>query len=273
MRSPYRLSAASGAHSEPSIAFSAVSGENVCSLPREITKRVIMSMGGKGGVGKTAQMVGLVEWYDHNEIPVQLLDLDTENKARGSLAHFYPSRAAKVNIHTAAGLDAFVDCLGDGAPIVVADMGAGAGGVTTDWFDAMYQSSAEAGIAFTAIGVVTEDPASVASALGWANQLQQRVAYIVVKNSTSPHADFHYWENSLEAKKFIEVFSPAVIHMGYRLPELEGATRNHGVTLGSVAGRKNNVPELQKSSLVMRAQSYRRAMSAEFDRVKEVLLP
>jgi hypothetical protein len=217
--------------------------------------------------------MSLAEWYGHNEIPVQLLDLDTENKARGSLAHFFPGRAAKVNIHTAAGLDAFVDCLYEGAPVVLADMGAGAGKVTVDWFDSMYQSAIEAGIAFTAIGVVTEDPASVASVLGWANQLQGRVAYIVVKNSTSPHSDFHYWENSLEAKKFVEAFSPAVLNMAYRLPELERATRNHGVTLGSVADRKTEVPELRKASLVMRAQSYRRAMFAEFDRVKGVLLP
>jgi hypothetical protein len=33
------------------------------------------------------------------------------------------------------------------------------------------------------------------------------------------------------------------------------------------------VIELQEASLVMRAQSYRRALFAEFDRVKEVLLP
>jgi hypothetical protein len=61
--------------------------------------------------------------------------------------------------------------------------------------------------------------------------------------------------------------------MDYRLPELENALRNHGVTLGEVAARKAKVPELQKASLVMRAQSYRRSMFAEFDRVKELLLP
>jgi Mrp family chromosome partitioning ATPase len=40
-------------------------------------KRVILSMGGKGGVGKTSIMSGLAEWFDSNQIPVQLLDLDT----------------------------------------------------------------------------------------------------------------------------------------------------------------------------------------------------
>ena len=94
-------------------------------------KRIILSMGGKGGVGKTSVMTGLAEWFEDNEIPMNLLDLDSENKSRGSLAHFYGEKAPKVNIHTPAGLDAFVDHLADGAPVILADMGAGAGQVPT----------------------------------------------------------------------------------------------------------------------------------------------
>lgn len=45
------------------------------------------------------------------------------------------------------------------------------------------------------------------------------------------------------------------------------------MTLGEVAARETNAPELQKASLVMRAQSYRRRMFAEFEKVKELLLP
>ena len=133
------------------------------------TKRVILSMGGKGGVGKTSVMTGLAEWFRENDIPAKLLDLDTENKARGSLAHFFHGEVPKVNINTPAGLDAFVDELNDGPPVILADMGAGAGQVTYDWFDKMYPDVSEAGIVFTAIGVVTSDPASVESVLAWAS--------------------------------------------------------------------------------------------------------
>ena len=45
-------------------------------------KRVVFTMGGKGGVGKTGLMVALAEWFEANEIPFTLLDLDTENKER-----------------------------------------------------------------------------------------------------------------------------------------------------------------------------------------------
>jgi MinD-like ATPase involved in chromosome partitioning or flagellar assembly len=230
-------------------------------------------MGGKGGVGKTSIMVGLAEWFHMNQIPVKLLDLDTEHKARGSLTHFFSGQAPKVNIHSPAGLDAFIDQLSDGAPVVLADMGAGSGQVTYDWFETMYPDIADAGIAFTTIGVVTSDPASVESVLAWAAQLQNRVAYLIVENCITDRTDFTYWKESEQARRFREVFSPKVIRMDYRLAELENATRNHGVTLGGVASRGTEAPELRRASLVMRAQSYRRRMFAEFDRVKELLLP
>ena len=62
------------------------------------TKRVVFTMGGKGGVGKTGVVVALAEWFQANEIPVTLLD--TENKARGSLKHFFDGSATKVDVHT-----------------------------------------------------------------------------------------------------------------------------------------------------------------------------
>ena len=91
---------------------------------KSAAKRVILTMGGKGGVSKTAFMTALAEWFEFHHLPVTLLDLDTENKARGSLKHYFDASAQKINIHTPAGLDAFVDHLDDGARIILADMGA-----------------------------------------------------------------------------------------------------------------------------------------------------
>jgi hypothetical protein len=137
----------------------------------------------------------------------------------------------------------------------------------------MYADVSDAGIVFTAIGVVTSDPASVDSVLEWATRLQRRTAYLIVENSVSLPTDFTYWRESEQALQFQKMFAPAVIRMDYRLPDLENAVRNHGVTLGEVAARETNAPELQKASLVMRAQSNRRRMFAEFEKVKELLLP
>jgi len=144
--------------------------------------------------------------------------------------------------------------------------------VTTKWFNTMYPQVAEAGIVFTAIGVITEDSAAVEGLLQWASQLQSRVSYLVVKNSISEQTTFDYWDNTYEAREFVKIFNPAIIKMDYRLPELEQATRNHGVTLSQVAKRRTDVQELQKGSLVMRAQGCCREMFSEFDRVKDLLL-
>lgn len=237
------------------------------------SKRVILTMGGKGGVGKTSFMLVLAEWFQSHEIPATLLDLDTENKSRGSLKHYFDGKVTKVNIHTAAGLDAFVDYLTEGAPIILADMGASSGQVTHDWFDSMFEDVAATGVAFTAIGIVTPDPASVESVLNWAARLQDRVDYVVVENATTHQADFSYWRDSDQARQFRTVFQPVVLAMEFRLPELENPARQHGVTLGQIVERRLNVPELQRASLVIRAQSYRRRLFEEIEKAKGLLLP
>jgi hypothetical protein len=132
---------------------------------------------------------------------------------------------------------------------------------------------AEQGVAFTAIGIVTSDPASVESVLSWANRLQGRVDYLIVENAAVPHADLVYWRESEPARRFREMFEPAVVAMEFRLPDLENPARQHGVTLGQVATRTTAVEELQKASIVMRAQAYRRRLFGEFEKVKELLLP
>jgi len=239
----------------------------------EYSKRIVFTMGGKGGVGKTGAMVALAEWFAANEIPVTLLDLDTENKARGSLKHFFNGTVTKVNIHTPAGLDAFVDHLEGESQIVLADMGAGAGEVVADWFESMHEDVAAIGVRFTAVGVVTPDPASVESLLAWASRLQDRVEYVVVENAISALSDFTYWRSTEQARRFREAFSPVVLKMEFRLAELENPLRQHGIKLGDLANRKATVEELKRASLIMRAQSYQRHLFAEFDRNKEVFLP
>jgi MinD-like ATPase involved in chromosome partitioning or flagellar assembly len=236
-------------------------------------KRIVFTMGGKGGVGKTGLMVALAEWFEAHEIPFTLLDLDTENKARGSLKHFFNGSVTKVNIHTPAGLDTFIDHLESGASIILADMGAGSGQVASDWFDAMYEDVSATGARFTAVGVITPDPASVESVLAWANRLQDRVQYVVVQNATGPQSNFSYWDSAEQAIRFREALFPTVVRMEFRLAELENPARQHGVRLGQVATRQNSVDELKRASIVMRAESYRRRLFAEFDRAKEMFLP
>ena len=236
-------------------------------------KRVILTMGGKGGVGKTSFMLVLTEWFESHNVPFILLDLDTENKARGSLKHYFKNTAHKINIHTPAGLDAFIDYLEEASPVILADMGAGSGEVTQEWFDTMHEDVAATGVNFTAVGIVTPDPASVESVLSWASRLQDRVSYLIVENANTQQADFSYWRDSEQAQQFRNIFQPIVLTMKFRLPELENPARQHGATLGQILSRSVKVPELQKTSLVMRATTYRRLLFEELETAKDLLLP
>jgi hypothetical protein len=79
-------------------------------------------------------------------------------------------------------------------------------------------------------------------------------------------------ENGAAAVEFRRVFSPAEITMEYRLPKVENLARQHGLTLGRIAARSTDVAELAQTTVVMRAQAYRRNVFAELDRVKDLLL-
>jgi hypothetical protein len=233
------------------------------------TKKVIFTMGGKGGTGKTTFLCALAEWFAHHEVPVVMLDFDIENKLKGSLTHFFQQRARKVDIETRSGLDILIDASAQEPPVILADMGAGSGKIAYEWFDTMYESVADF-LAFTAVGVINSDPASVESVLTWAGHLQDRVSYLIVCNQHDS-ATFPYWERTSEAEAFRKTFHPAVVSMAGRIPALQQPLREHGLTLGEIAG--TTVAELSSLSQKVRASAYRRQLFGQLEQVKEALLP
>jgi len=235
-------------------------------------KRVVFTMGGKGGTGKTTFMTSLCEYYDGIGVPYDLLDLDTENKLHGSLSHFFP-RAQKVDPTTETGLDFYLEILRSDIDILLADQGAGQGAVTYKWFDTMYDELRRLGypLHFTAVGVVTYDPATVESVLRWASHLDDRVDYLLVKNSLREGAGFPGLE--LEpAARFLKTFRPSVVEMSLRVAEYEQAARLHGLTPGVVADGKVDVPELRSLGVKIRAATYRRNLENQLAEYGDVLL-
>ena len=236
-------------------------------------KRVVFTTGGKGGVGKTGVTLAIADWYQSRQIPFLPLDLDTENKALGSLCHYFP-KAQKVNIHTDAGLDIFLSILADGqADIILADMGGGAGLVTYQWFQFMKDDFSQLGISFTAVGVITPDPASVESVLTWASNLEDRVQYLIVENSNTSNPDFTYWHQTKQAQAFRNSFNPLVIPMEFRLPELERIARQYGVTLRSIGTKSAPVATQLQIAHIIRAQRYTHRFAAQLDAAENFLLP
>lgn len=235
---------------------------------------IILTEGGKGGVGKTTFAGVLLDYYAKQDIPTVALDLDTENKDKAGLTYFHKT-ARKVDIDQRDGLDVFTDEIDKGeAAVIVADMGARSGKMTFQWFDQMFDAVKDMGVRFTAVGMVTEDPGSIASVLEWARHLENRVSYVIVLNKMgNPDEKFHYWHTTEAAKRFCEVAKPAVITMDSINPDLQMAVRNHGMTLGDVAEGKTDVQDLKASKFKIRAQQVRRQITSELDKISNVILP
>ena len=152
-------------------------------------------------------------------------------------------------------------------------MGGGAGYVTHQWFQFMKDDFTQLGIAFTVVGVVTPDPASVESVLTWASNLEDHVQYLIVENSNTSSPDFTYWHNSKQAQAFRKTFNPTVIAMEFRLPELERIARQYGVTLRAIGSKSANVANQLQIAHVIRAQRYTQRFAAQLDQAQAFLLP
>jgi MinD-like ATPase involved in chromosome partitioning or flagellar assembly len=238
-----------------------------------MSKRIIFSMGARGGVGKTTVISTLADWYAEHKVPVELLDFDDENKANSGLNHFQKS-ARKIHVDKRDGLDVFIEIVDKTThPVIVADFGARSGRLTFNWFDSTFEHLKGLDITFTAVGVVTTDPGSVTSVLEWADHLQKKVQYLIVLNELqTEQAVFDVWEKSEQVARFRADLKPKVIRFLSINPDLQKGISNHGASLFEVAQKKVEIPELVGSRWGIRAQQVYQAASKEFTKVKDVLL-
>ena len=234
-----------------------------------MSKLVIFTMGGKGGVGKTASLVSLVEYFDENNISRKLIDCDLENKKAGSLIRFFPE-AEKVNIRKPNGLDVFIDIASSNdAPIVVADLGAGSSVDLIGWFGEMYPAAEELDISFLAVGSITANPGSVETVFTWGKALQKKVKYLIIKNLFQGTPDL--WDFGEKAIQFKEGFNVDVLEIKSRIPEWQTELENHGLTL--TKAMNSALPMFNRISAKCRLHMWRKQIFNEFDRVKETLIP
>ncbi len=230
-------------------------------------------MGGKGGVGKTAIMVAIAEWLDGNAIPFSLLDCDTENKSKGTLLQFFPDRCRKFDIRRPTGLDAFIEEAIDGDnSIVVADLGAGSGRDTEQWFNDMFDQIHGLHLDFVAVGAITANPASVETDFTWARNLKKRVSYLIVRNLKDGE-DIAAFDRCDDGDEFRAAFAPAVVTFEARLLELQSGLENHGATISAVLDSDTPIGELTKTAAKIRLRGYRNRFFAQLDSVRDLLVP
>jgi hypothetical protein len=241
---------------------------------KPINRRIVFTMGGKGGAGKTTVLSSIVSYLQDQNVSFDLFDADMENDKRGNLKLYFPE-AEKVNISTERGLDFFVDKLfGGNKSLAVADLGAGAGADTFPWFDKMHTLLAQEGVLFTAVGVFVRDPASVETIFGWASRLRDRVSYLIVKNERDSN-DFPYFDETPEGAKFKELANPTIIHFERRESDIQHELNARGLTLEQAVtvANKDVGTELKRVSTLMRMRGIKLRFEVELEKANDLLLP
>jgi hypothetical protein len=240
-------------------------------------KRVVFPIAGKGGVGKTTVVATLAEWYASNGHKTELIDMDPENKAEGSLKALFET-AHKLPALESWSYDKLLGLsMESDADIILADMGAAQGYQMIPWFRDFYRVMQESGLnlRWTALGVVDGDIASARSVIEWGRELQDSVDYVIVRNYFQdgiPSA----WENpKLEpaVRAFRDAFSPVEIRLDARRPDMQKLMRTMNVTLSDVGDRRTELPELRAPDMTLRARTYRFRAYAQFTEARKVLLP
>ncbi len=235
--------------------------------------RAVFTQGGKGGVGKTEVAIALASWYRINGLKPALLDFDVENADKAGFQTYFPE-AIKIDVHQEGSLDAFFNAFDDGTRVVLADLAGGSSNAAEKWFEEAAEYAIEMNVAFTAIGVTTNDASSIQSILKWAGHLQDTVDYLVVLNEMrSPDCPFQYWHENRNVAEFIEAMDPRVMTMKSRLEDFQAEIRNHACTLEQVIKGEVDAKFFRYSRNIVRAKIYLRQLFEGFSSASDILLP
>jgi hypothetical protein len=235
--------------------------------------RAVFTQGGKGGTGKTEVAVALASWYRARGVKTTLLDFDIENSNKNGFQSFFPN-AQKLDIHREGSLDAFFTAFDSDAEVVLADLAGGSSNAARSWFEDAADYAIDMHVAFTAVGVTTNDAGSVQSILKWASNLEDAVDYLIVLNEMrSPRCNFRYWKGAPKVAEFVELMDPSVMTMRARLEEFQAEVRNHTCTLDAIIAGEVDSKFFRYTRNIVRAKIYQRQLFESFDAASSILLP
>jgi hypothetical protein len=151
---------------------------------KKTKKRIVFSLGGKGGPGKTWTVEQIIDWYLNQNLTFHAIDLDNENN---TLSRFYPD-AEFVELSHERDLDKMLeDILARDIGLTLIDMRAASSDRIQPWlrhvdFDALHYDH---GVRFTAIGVVDSSSDSIANIQFWAEDVlrsNKNIQFVIAQN-------------------------------------------------------------------------------------------
>jgi len=165
---------------------------------------ICLSLGGRGGVGKTLSLVAIADYLRTNNYKIAAVDCDTENAGKSScFAHWFGGKAACLNLRNPFDCDKLLESSASSdSPYVLADLPANSSGDVAAWFQdvATPETIHAMGLNIIAVGAVAPHPGAAESVVDWMSALGNRATYLVVLNRIAfeaaprPREDaFHDW--------------------------------------------------------------------------------
>jgi hypothetical protein len=236
-------------------------------------KRVVFSIGGKGGVGKSWLISLLIDWYLSQKIPFHAIDLDNENN---TLSRFYGD-AEFIEVSSERDLDGMIEKVVEGEiALTVIDMRAASTDRIEPWlrkvdFESLHNDH---GVRFTAIGVVDSSSDSVANIGFWAKDVlgaNPNIRFLIAQNKVRGE-ELNY-STSADAQRYRETLDVAEIE----IPKLEEWVHQKlevaDLRVGAALDITDSDNPLTKFMTRSRLKKYQQAVFEELEKVRERLLP
>lgn len=242
--------------------------------------KIIFTAGAKGGTGKSTFLRFPITWLQDAGIDPYLIDADEESR---TLSRFFPN-AVRVEPRRTKSYDIIMNLAETGEhPLIIVDLKAGVGNDMLNWIaDVPFDELAEIGVTMLCIGVITSSPDSISSLLRWVDFLGKQVCYLVVKNLKDSDAagldpesvSFPDYLLTKAAIEFRKRYRPAEIIMPALDPEYQCELEKYNLTIRDVLARRPGLPELLTPLMVRsKLRNYQAYLYAQFDAIKELLLP
>jgi MinD-like ATPase involved in chromosome partitioning or flagellar assembly len=174
---------------------------------KTLKPRVIVILGGKGGVGKTLFAASLADFYSEKQVGYVAIDADAGNSKHGSLAYLLGCQ--KLDIRGRIGLDALIDHALSGPEVVLVDFGAGTVEELAKWIGEVGGALSEENVSLTIAALITGELATVDALLRCAERVTDKATYVLIENRVRGDAEDAL--NSQELRQFIEVAQPSHI--------------------------------------------------------------
>jgi len=231
---------------------------------KNMTKRLVLILNGKGGVGKSFFAVNFVQYLKDKKIQFLACDCDNENS---TLKRFHGD-AAFLDLAHQRGLDSMIRAL-EKTDLVVVDCRAASTEVFFNYFDEidLQPTLQSLSAALTLVMPVNQEADSIDQLQRIVNKLKNTCSYLVLRNKV--HNDnFALYDQSVIQKKLQKELGAKEISMTKLQPWLveELSHKNLTITAAIAAGQLHLLDR-------QRLQTWQRKLYIEIESAAELLLP